>query len=224
MINKEVIKPDEQIPTEMSLTQSHGVSRITVRKAIDELVNEGYLYRIQGKGTFVKAETYNRDLFSICSCTEDIKRMGMEPSRKLIEQGIELADKKRAKIFGINENDDIFVLKRVYLADKEPVNYTISYINSKFFPGIENLYFSTASLYQVIEKKYNVRITKASRTLEAVSVDNEVALLLNMKKSSPVLLFTAVTFGIVNGQEVPIETFKCYYRSDKFKFYINQVR
>ena len=224
MINKEVIKPEEQIPSEMSLTQRYGVSRITVRKAIDELVNEGYLYRIQGKGTFVKADTYNRDLFSICSCTEDIERMGMTPSREVLGQDIEPADKKRAKQLDINENDNIFVLKRVYLADQEPVNYTVSYINNKYFPGIENVFFSSASLYHIIENTYKVKITKASRTLEAVSVDNEVAQLLNMKKSSPVLLFKAVTYGMVNGNEVPIETFECYYRSDKFKFYINQVR
>lgn len=224
MINKEEISPNQQIPTERELIEKYNVSRITVRKAIDELVNEGYLYRIQGKGTYVKNEDLKRDLFSITSCTEDIKRMGMEPSRILIEQTIQKADKKREHLLDVKENAEVLLISRIYYADDEPVNYTISYVNHNLFPGIERISFENASLYETIEQKYGGHITHAVRTLEAVTVDEIVAEHLKMKKGSPVLLFNAVTYAEINGKEHPVESFKCYYRSDKFKFYINQVR
>ena len=81
MINNEEIGPDGLIPSERELMGIFGLSRITVKKAIDDLVNEGYLYRIQGKGTFVKKDTLDQDLITITSCTQDILKLGMTPSR-----------------------------------------------------------------------------------------------------------------------------------------------
>lgn len=224
MINQEVFSPNQQIPTEKELGEKYNVSRITVRKAIDELVNEGYLYRIQGKGTYVKSEERNRDLFSITSCTEDIERMGMTPSRELVSQELIDADKKRQNILRLSEGEQVLLVGRVYYADAEPINYTLSYINHNLFPGIERISFREASLYDAIEHKYNTKIIHAVRTLEAVTVDEEIAEKLHMKKGDPVLLFHATTFCEKDGKEFPFETFKCYYRSDKFKFYIDQVR
>lgn len=223
-INEEAFSPNQQIPTEKELGERYTVSRITVRKAIDELVNEGYLYRIQGKGTYVKSEERNRDLFSITSCTEDIERMGMTPSRELVRQEVVAADRKRQNLLRLEEGADVLLIARVYFADEEPINYTISYINHHLFPGLERISFRDASLYDAIEHKHDTRIVCATRTLEAVTVDEEVAEKLHMKKGDPVLLFRATTFCRIDGEEIPFETLKCYYRSDKFKFYINQVR
>jgi len=91
-------------------------------------------------------------------------------------------------------------------------------------PGIEEYDFSRESIYNILETKYNVRITSATRTLEAVLVTDEVADLLELDHKEPLILFRAITMGVVNGREIPIETFKSYYRSDRFKFYINQTK
>ena len=73
-----VLKKDT---SERELMETYQVSRITVRKAIDELVTEGYLYKIQGKGTYVKTDEGSNNLFSITSCTDDVLRLRMKPSR-----------------------------------------------------------------------------------------------------------------------------------------------
>ncbi|MEG1134735.1 MAG: GntR family transcriptional regulator [Cellulosilyticaceae bacterium] len=73
MIENEEIKPDETIPSEPKLMTIYDLSRTTVRKAIDELVNEGYLYKIQGKGTFVKGRGFEQALIKLSGCSEDIK-------------------------------------------------------------------------------------------------------------------------------------------------------
>ena len=80
------------------------------------------------------------------------------------------------------------------------------------------------SLYQIITEVYGVKITKARRTIEAIGAQDEIAEYLDIEEGTPIILFRCITYGIVNGREIPIENFKCYYRTDKFKFYIDQVR
>jgi GntR family transcriptional regulator len=223
-IDQEVFKVNETIPSERELIEMYNVSRITVRKAIDELVNEGYLYKIQGKGTYVKSDEYSQDLFSITSCTQDVIKLGMTPGRKVICAEVVIADKKRGRSLELGENEKVFRMERVYYADKEPINHTTTYLPYKLFPKIEQYDFSKDSLYKVLESEYGVQITKAKRYVEAILAEDEIAEYLEVPAGIPILLFSCVTYGIVNGKEVPIENFKCCYRSDKFKFYINQVK
>lgn len=224
MINSEEYIENGMIPSERELMSMFNVSRITVKRAIEELVNEGYLYRVQGKGTFIKSDEGNHDLVSLMSCTEDILKMGMTPSKKLISHSVIEADVVRIRRLQLVKGDKVLMLKRVYYADNEPLNYTTTYLPCKVFPGIEKYDFSKESVYWVIENEYNVKITKNQRTLEAVLVPDEAADLLELAPKKPVILFRATTMGIVNGKEIPIETFKSYYRTDRYKFYINQVK
>ncbi|WIV11628.1 GntR family transcriptional regulator [Proteiniborus sp. MB09-C3] len=224
MINSEEITEAGMIPSERELVSMFNVSRITVKRAIDELVNEGYLYRIQGKGTFIKSDEGNHDLVSLMSCTQDIIRMGMTPSKKLIFHSVQEADAVRVKRLQLAKGDKVLMLKRVYYADNEPLNYTTTYLPCKVFLGIEDYDFSKESIYDVVENKYGVKITKTQRTLEAVLAIDEAADHLELVQKEPVILFRAVTMGIVNGKEIPIETFKSFYRTDRFKFYIDQVK
>lgn len=211
------------IQSERELMEQYQFSRITVRKAIDELVNEGYLYRIQGKGTYVKGDTASQNLFSLNSCTEDVRRLGCTPSKKTMKSDKIPADAKRAKHLNIPLNDMVYMFGRITYADNEPLNYTVTYLPEKIFPGLDQYNLEQRSLYDIIEKDYHVRITKARRTVEAVLPNSDVAGYLGINVDRPVILFNCITSGNVYGKEVPIETFRCYYRTDHFKFYIDQV-
>lgn len=217
----EVCQP---IPSERELMAMFDVSRITVRKAVEELEQEGYLYKVQGKGTYVKGDQNNQDLISITSCTQDVKRLGMTPSRKVLEHVVHPADKKRQRRLNLGEGDKVFSLSRIYYADGEPINYTITHLPCKYFPNLETYDFSQASLYETLEKVYGVRISRAVRTVEAIIARDEISEYLDVEAGVPLLLFQCTTYGEIAGRELPIETFKCFYRSDKFKFYINQSR
>lgn len=223
-INNDEFSDTGMIPSERELMNIYNVSRITAKRAVDDLVNEGYLYRVQGKGTFIKSDKVKHDLVSIMSCTEDIIGMGMTPSKKLICSSVIKADKIRLKRLELVEGDTVLMLKRVYYADEDPLNYTTTYLPCKIFPGIENYDFEVESVYDVIENKYGAKITSATRTLEAVLALDDIAENLGLNPREPVILFRAITMGIINGREIPIETFKSYYRSDRFKFYINQIK
>ncbi len=223
-IENEEFPADEPIPSEQELMEMYQVSRITVRKAVDELVNEGYLYKIQGKGTYVKTDERSSNLFAITSCTEDVVRMGMKPTKKVMVAELVYANAKRAKALEITQEERVFMLGRILFADQEPLNYTVTFLPEKLFPGIDRHSFDRESLYQVLQEEYGVRLTKARRTIEAILARDEVAEYLDIEEGSPIILFRCVTYGIVNGKEIPVENFKCYYRTDKFKFYIDQVR
>ena len=223
-IDREDYREDELIPSERELTEEFGMSRITVRRAIDELVNEGYLYRIQGKGTYVRSAKYGQDLFSISSCTQDVLRLGMTPSRRVISARITTADKKHSRSLNIPDGSRLYRLERTFYADEEPINHTESYLPYNIVPGIEQFDFSKESLYEVLEKHYKIQLTKATRTIEAILAEDKIARYLGVHDGTPILLLTCVTYGEVNGREQPVEAFKCCYRSDKFKFYVQVSR
>lgn len=212
------------IPSERELIAMFGVSRITVRRAIDDLVQEGYLFKVQGKGTYVETDQENQNLINLTSCTSEIKALGMTPGRKVLHCTIVPCSVKQASDLKINSRDSLFFLDRVYFADDVAVNRTRSYLPYNRFPGIESVDFSHSSLYEVIEQRYRVRISRAHRTIEAVSADSEIADSLSIDRGVPVLLFHCLTYGTSGGVETPIEQFSCYYRSDRFKFFINQIR
>ena len=109
-------------------------------------------------------------------------------------------------------------------ANAQTINYTTTYIPLDIFPGIEEHNFEIESLYSVMESKYGVKITSAQRTLEAILAHDETAEYLEVKQGKPLILFRCETFGNVNGKQIPAESFKCCYRTDMYKFYINQVR
>jgi len=140
LLRKEIIvkiengdfQEDEMIPSERELMITYKVSRITVRRAIEELCNAGFLYKVHGKGTFVKGDRHTQNLFSIISCTEDIKSMGMTPSRVVIKKNVEEVSTKIRKKLSLNTNDKVFNLARIYYADDSPVNYSMTFQNSRY--------------------------------------------------------------------------------------------
>jgi len=224
MIENEELKPGEAIPSERELIERYGLSRTTVRKAIDVLVNDGYLYKIQGKGTFVQNKKIEQGLIKLTSCTEGIKNLGLTPGIKLVEQKIEIPRKTISAHLKLTDNDEVFKTNRVLYGDDMPINYTKSYIVYKYVKGIDKYDFGKESLYNIIENQFNIKITHAVRTVEAILADETDVNLLEVNLNSPILLFNGVVYGIYNGQEVPIEYFKARYRCDKTKFYIDQIR
>lgn len=227
MIENETIRPDEAIPSEPKLMQTYHLSRTTVRKAIDELVNEGYLYKRQGKGTFVKGRGFEQGLIRLSGCSEDIRRFGLTPKPHVLEAGIKNPSKRICKMLEINEDQKTFYMDRVIYGDDIPINKNKSYIPYHLVPDIELIDFSKESLYKVLEKDYHLIIHKAIRNVEAILANEEVALQLQVDEGSPVMLFKGQVFGTQpdnTAKEIVIEYFEAIYRSDQFQFYIEQHR
>lgn len=214
------------IPSERDLMEIFNVSRTTVRKAIDELEREQRLERIQGKGTFVRStnQLLSHDLFSLTSCTEDIENKGKTVRRKVLSQKVVISDEELTKKLALSKPSKVMQLIRVYYADDTPLNLTESYLPLELFPTLMDYDFGTQSLYKVLETVFHTKIVQARRYFQAILCDEETAFHLETTEGMPLIRFLCHTYGLVDGIERPIEYFICQYRTDKFQFFIDQVR
>lgn len=218
------LSPGMGIPSETELMNTFSVSRITVRRAIDELYREGYIEKKQGKRACVRNAAKTQELASIFSYTEEIVRQGMMPSRKILCEELRLGTLEEQEKLQLDKADPVYFLKRIIYADGQPLCYTMTTLPYKIFRDIETFDFHEHSLYSIIEGKYPVKITTSRLKLKAIPAKKEMAQYLDVEDGSPLLYSTATTYGIYNGEEVPIETFHSYYLTDRFEYSLIQTR
>jgi len=219
-----IYAPGTELPSETELIGTYKVSRITVRRAIDELYLLDYIEKKQGKRALVKHTAKTQELNSISSYTEEILKHGMTPSRQVLSAKLRLpAEIEQTELF-LDKTEPVFSLERIVYADDTPFCYTCSSISYKYFRDIETVDFSTHSLYDIIENKYNVKITTSRLKLKAVLPNDKIAKYLEVDKNLPMLKYSATTYGVINGQELPIEQFKTYYLTDLFEYTLIQKR
>lgn len=216
------------IPSERELMATYGVSRITVRTALDSLVQDGHLSRIQGKGTYVRGGVAP-DLIALTSFSEEMRSRGKTVTRLVLTQEVKSASEPLADELGIAPGDPVLCLDRVFLVDAHPVNRTTSYLPLSLFPGLGDYDLSAKSLYGLIEGEYATPITHARRMLEAVLATEEDTTTLGVREGDPLIIFQGCTYGNIIGEdgtssEQKIEQFTCRYLSSPYRFDISQVR
>ena len=214
------ISVGEKIETEANLCHLYNCSRLTVRKALDELMNEGYIYKIQGLGAFVKQRTpQKQNLEGINSCTKLIEMQNMVPSKTIIDSYVTpivpVAIKEK---LGLSEVDSVFFYSRVYLADGKPVIFGKSYFNSKFLPGIENIDLKGKSIVNVLKEKYGLELKCSDRNIKAVLSDSVDSSLLGVSENYPLLQVSDLKTGIIQGEEFPIEYYTFLYVTDRIRY------
>lgn len=145
-------KPGELIPSERELSESYGISRMTERQAITDLVNEGLFYREQGKGTFVSQLKLTQQLMRLTGFIEDLKARGQRPGTRVLSASMLPANVEMAECLRIEVGMPLFCMKRLRLADEAPLAIEFSQI---YFKGCERLLnenFEQNSLYHVLNK------------------------------------------------------------------------
>ncbi len=184
-------KEGDQIPTEGELSKIYGVSRITVRRTIEELCKQGYLIKMQGKGTFVETPKIYRKLEqnNTMSFTEACHVNGRKPSSHVISAEMVPAKKKTADFLGMEENAPILQIQRVLSADDLPVIFETIYL-----PGVEFAHFpiyklENGSLTQLLHEEYKVeKAVKGRSIIEVGTVMQDVADYLHIAAGEPVML------------------------------------
>ncbi len=213
--------PGALIPSERELCEQYGVSRMTARQSITELVNEGYLYREQGKGTFVAQPKITQQLIELTGFTEDMQARAQRPTTKVIERQMWPADEATATRLRVKPGQLLFRVQRVRLADGAPLALETSITS---FMGCEKLMqedLEQQSLYHLLENKYGVSPLEAEQELEAGLAREQEAQVLQIPVGGPVLLIRRSTFT-ERGQ--PLEYAKSVYRGDKYRFYTRLSR
>jgi GntR family transcriptional regulator len=211
----------DQIASERDLMDTYQVSRNTVRDAIDCLVNEGLLERKHGSGTFVADPTMKLGLMRLTSFTEDMRERHLEPSSRLISKELVLPAPLIQKQLGLLNNEKLLKLVRLRYADGTPMALNISYFSLYSCPGLGEEDFTDQSVYEVLERKYGVRLSRAEQIIRADSADEFQAEMLKINPRDPILVIEGIVFE-EDGR--PIEHLCSIYRSDRYVFSINPIR
>lgn len=214
-------KPGDLIPSERELGEKYGISRMTARQAITDLVNEGLFYREQGKGTFVSRHKITQQLINLTGFTEDIQARGQRPSTKVLSAQMCPADDTTAERLRIEPGHLLFCLHRLRLANDEPLAIEFSQVS---FVGCEQLLeedLEQNSLYRLLESKYGLPLMEAEQELEAGLAGNEEAHLLKIPVGSAVLFTRRTTY---TDRNKPIEYAKAVYCGNKYTFYTQMKR
>lgn len=217
-------QPGAKLPSETELVNIYHVSRITVRSAIDALYQDGLIQKKQGKRSYVKNISQSHDMTMLQSYTEEIIQHGMTPSRKVLTSELRLPTLTEQQTLCIDKISPVFYLERVIYADNQPLCYTKTTLPYFLFQDIENIDFSLCSLYDKIENQYHIKIHSSTLRLKAVGANRQVAQLLDIEKDMPVLLTSAVTYGEINENLLPIEMFSTYYLTDRFEYTMTHQR
>lgn len=207
--------PERPIPSERELGEILGISRMTVRQALNQLVAEGVLYREKGKGTFVsKSRIHQRN---ISSFSDIVRSKGMTPSTRVLNFTKTQVSDEIASILGLEPGEPAYDIKRLRLADDTPIAIEEVFIPEKYCHGLEK-YDLTASLYNVMKNEYSYTIHFIDNTIEAVRAAKEERELLDIPATVPVLSISGVTYTT---NELKLWYERSLYRSD---LYVYSVR
>lgn len=207
------LKRGEKIPSEHRLAEDHNASRMTVRQAIRELIDEGLLYRRQGLGTFVAHSHINRDHTKLTDFFEEAQFMGMEAEVKILSKKEVPAEPKIAEALVLSEGEPVIRIRSLRFLNGEPVTIHCAYLPKKLFPDLLNRDGLINESFWVSLDGTQLRVKKAIQKLEAREASGTHARLLKMKRGSPVLYKERVVF---TDDGVPVEYVECHSRGDKY--------
>ncbi|MGG5318125.1 GntR family transcriptional regulator [Enterococcus sp. AZ072] len=211
-------KAGDKIPPELELCDLYHVSRITIRKSIDELVREKLVYRKRAKGTFVLdwIEEEDEHFTLVRSFTNEMKELGKSAVTLKAAISIEKADKKTSKFLNVDLNEKIMVLRRVRGTVGDPFAYFVTYFTYNHdYPTQNEAYYG--SLYALL-KDFGVIINQEKEYIEAVVPSREVQSILKVDKSQPILKRVRMTKQKENDFR---EYSECFYIGNQYKYYID---
>lgn len=205
------MSPHAPLPPERDIATSYGVSRATVRQALDALESAALVYRVQGAGTFISPPTISKSL-SLTSFSEDMIARGLTPSSRLLTADEVPAGKVVADELDLDPAETVIRLSRVRLADDVPMCVETAYLPSKRVPGLLDRDLS-GSLYEVLTTVFGVRIMRAEQVLQALVVEEPSASLLSVGPGSAAMSVRRTGF---DDRETPAEYTTSLYRADRY--------
>lgn len=212
--------PGMAIPSENDLAGTYGINRMTVRSAIDALVNEGILKRVQGKGVYVLGHKVERDLETLGGFTQTMRERNTNPHTKVLSKALRRAGDKYSLIFGISPEDEIYHIKRICSADDEPVSLEDIYIPRYVVPKLEGIDLGVFSIYEVYDF-YGIQPVKAWQTLDLTTLEQKDARMLGIDAGLSVMLFECTSY---DDRGRVIEFSRSYTRGDKVNFSVHFQR
>ncbi|WP_425538523.1 GntR family transcriptional regulator [Microaceticoccus formicicus] len=210
------MKPGERMPSERTLCDEYKLSRTTVRNAISELESNGYVSRVQGKGTFVRAQDLlKHNLSDYYSFTDQIRSLGKTPKSEILDFHIKKANSETAKNLNISEDELVIRFVRLRKSNDTPMMLETTYLKYEDFTELTKVHLEQKPLYEIFENDYNRNIYKVNEMFSVSLLNSETSKLLGVKNKEPCLAITRIS---TDEDENIIEYTTSLARSDKFVY------
>lgn len=209
-------QPGDMIPPESELIEEYQVSRNTVRQVLEKLVNDGLIYRQRGRGSFVSHPTLEQAMTRIVSFTEDMHQRGFAPGTRVLSTDLIPAEEEIANQLDIPVGEQLVCLRRLRMADGEPMSIEESYLIHKYCPDILEHDYALEPLRRVLESEFGIRIASAKQVIQAIQAPPDLANLLELSPGAALLLITRVSFS---QGKIPIEFLRIHYRADRYSLF-----
>lgn len=207
----------QMVPSEWELAGLYGVSRLTVRRALDDLVRQNWLSRKHGVGTFVKQPFRATIAASKLSFTEQMKAIGMKPSSRPLEHSVVPATGGIGRALKVADGDSLVKVSRLRLADDVPILHEVAYLSALRFPGLQDHEWQpNDSLYQLLREQYGVVVSGLDHTIKPTLLTREQSNFLKARTGLPALISEIVAYA-ADGQ--PVEYSVSVSNGDKGEFY-----
>jgi GntR family transcriptional regulator len=193
LIDQEIYEPDQKLPSENKLREWLGISRHTAQRALKHLVDRGYAYRVQGKGTFVANKTITYSLVANLSFSAEMLGLNKKVRSKLICAEEITAHSLITKMLQTDENEKYFSIQRLRYVDDIPISLQTSYLPVVLVPGLISKNFEEVSLFTIIKEEYGLEIGEAFETLQTVKATEYEAQYLKIKEGDAVFLLERTT-------------------------------
>ncbi|MHC1740500.1 MAG: GntR family transcriptional regulator [Anaerolineaceae bacterium] len=215
-------QPRSAIPSERQLEGLYGVSRTTTREAVDTLVQQGFLYREHGRGTFVSPPKLQKGLMELTSFSEDLIKRGIHPGQIIRDISTVIPPVSILLKLELPVGTPLLRLERIRLGNGVPIGLQTSYLALN-----ENQTITWAdleeygSLYRLLQEKFLIIPSEADETLEVTLATPEEAALLQIEPGAPLLLSERVLFA---QNRRPVEYVKILYRGDRYRYYVRLTK
>lgn len=200
------------IPSERQLSADLGVSRLTLRAALDDLAREGYLVRRRGSGTYVQQPKISQEL-TITSFSEDMRKRGMVPGSRTLSIDTILAGARLGRFLQVSPGEKILQIKRLRLADGETMAIETLHIPERLAPGLTAKDLS-GSFYELLRSRYGILIASGTQAIEPTVTNEEESAALGVPLHSPAFLFERTSR---DQSDRTVEFVQSVYRGDRYR-------
>jgi GntR family transcriptional regulator len=214
------LQPGQQLLRESEYATRFGISLAPVRQAILDLVKEGYLYRVPGRGTFVREQKVEEKISILSSFSESMRAKGLNAALRVIELRVGKVPATVKAMFEAEDQQFVF-LQRVAVIEGKAIALLSSYLPVRLVAGLETLDLNGQSLYRTLEERYGIVLARAESTIEVVRCRGTQSTILGIPTGTPMLQVEGKTYDVTDRF---VEFAQVLYRADRFRFTIESFR
>jgi GntR family transcriptional regulator len=216
-IEKKILKIGQMIPSEDEIRKKYGVSRVTVRLALDKLENKNLIIRKQGVGTFIKSKKIKQTFSTAKTIIDALREKNLQPKIKVLFNNKKYPDDYLKDILNIKGNSQIVHIRRIVYLNNQPYAVLDTFL-PEVFKGVADIISQTKNVkttYEIFEEEFDFQIKEAKYDISIDRATNDILKILNLKKDSYCLKNSRITYS---DRKKPLELTIFYYPPEKAKF------